>query len=247
MKKINIVLLTGLMLMLIFILSACNGVIPDPDPDPDPNPDNQRVVLVEAYTVQGCSGCVKIGPILEQLAQEYSREEMVLVQLDPWSDYSFSKTLQRLKWYGLPTKVPQVTFNGLNGNLLGASSYSVIKSKIEVQRKAPLLVNLEATRTATPDGIEINGTVKNIGNKTLTDLVVNGMTFTDREKPGFHYSVTNIFDDEKVVISSLVPGGEKNFTINIGKTSWTSDHDGVIFVQAVADSKKNILQSVFLN
>ena len=54
-KKINIVLLTGLMLMLIFILSACNGVIPDPDPDPDPNPDNQRVVLVEAYTVQGCS------------------------------------------------------------------------------------------------------------------------------------------------------------------------------------------------
>lgn len=246
-KKINIILLIGL--ILIFILSGCNGIIPDPDPEPEPEPepDNQKVVLVEAYTIKECSGCVKIGPILEQLAQEYSREEMVLVQVDPWSDYSFPKTLQRLKWYGLPTKVPQVTFDGLNGNILGSSSYASIKSRIEAQRKTIPVIHLGAIKTSAGSGTEIKGKVKNISNKTLTNLVVNGMTFIDRGKTGFRYSVTDIFEDEKVVISSLVPGEEKNFNISVGGASWTSNHDGVIFVQAVADSKKTILQSLFLD
>ncbi len=72
------------------------------------------------------------------------------------------------------------------------------------------------------------------------------MVFRNRGMTGFRYSVTDIFDDEKVSISKLSPGEEKNFTIDIPGLNWTAKDDGVVFVQGSA-GKKVIYQSLFLN
>ncbi len=94
----------------------------------------------------------------------------------------------------------------------------------------------------------ITGKVKNIGSSELTDLVVNGMVFKNWNEQGFRYSVTDIFEDEKVVISSLAAGEEVDFTITVEGLNWDGENlDGVIFVQSVNHLKKVIRQSVFLD
>ena len=81
----------------------------------------------------------------------------------------------------------------------------------------------------------------------MINLMINGMTFIDRGRTGFHYSVTDIFDDEKVSINRLAPGEEKEFTLTISGLKWTTKHDGVIFVQETTGGKKTIHQSLFLD
>lgn len=246
MKKIIIILIIGI--LVIFTMTGCDGIIPgEGEGEGEGEPEPKVTVLVEAYVALGCPHCAKVEPILENLAMEYSRDEMILVELDPWTDYFTSETYQRYQWYGLTGGVPQILFNGLNNNIQGVSTYSVIKNRIEAQLATTPTIKLEASRTASISGTVITGKVKNISNETLTYLVVNGMVFKNRGMTGFRYSVTDIFEEEKVVISSLAPGEEKSFTMTIEGLNWTAQNDGVIFVQSSAHPKKLIRQSVFLD
>ena len=240
MKKITaLVLIIG---VAIFVMHGCNGIEPPP---PDEDPELQQTVFVEYYMFEGCQHCANIKPILEQLVDEYSREEMILVELDI---VSFTENRQRFDWYALtPPGVPKIMFNGLIDSIVGLSTYPIIKSKIEAQLAMKPVVELQASRTFVDDSNIFSGTVKNIGSDTLTNLVVNGMAFMDRGKTGFHYSVTDIFEDEKETINSLSPGQEVDFSITVEGLDWDGDNlNGVIFVQAVEHAQKAIKQSVFL-
>ena len=109
------------------------------------------------------------------------------------------------------------------------------------------VIKLQTSRTSNGNSNIFTGTVKNIGSSTLSNLVVNGMAFMDRDKTGFHYSVVDIFEDEKETISSLAPGQEREFTITVEGLDWEGENlDGVIFVQSVDHEKKIVRQSVFL-
>lgn len=211
----------------------------------------KTTVLVEAYIADGCSGCKKIEPILENLAKEYGRDEMILVELVPFSSggpYHLREAGQRYTLYGLKGGVPQILFNGLNDNILGATSYSVIRNRIEAQLAVPPAIVLQASRVQDSLGTVIIGKIKNISNSTLTNLVINGMIIEDKGRTGFRYNVTDIFDDEKVFINSLVPGEEQSFTMTIVGLNWdVKKINGVIFVQSWGDLKKTIRQSFFLD
>lgn len=235
-------------------MTGCDGggIIPDNGNNGnngggDEPEDVNATVLVEAYITADCTGCQKIHPIIEELALEYSRDKMILVELAPGGSYGIEEAKQRLEWYGLAFLVPQITFNGLNNNILGLTSKTIIKKRIEAQLVKTPAIKLEATRTYNGTGTVIQGKVKNISGTLLTNLVVNGMVLIDRGRTGFHYSVTDIFDDEKVSISRLAPGEEKDFTINIPGLNWTAKNDGVVFVQETTSGKKTIHQSLFLN
>ena len=248
MKKI--VILLTISLLIVFAMTGCDGggIIPDNGNSNggDEPEDVNATVLVEAFIAMGCSACQKVEPILEQLALEYGKNRMVLVEITPWGEYYTKETEQRYKWYGLSGGVPQITFNGLGGHISGASTYQAIKSLIDTQLAKTPTIKLEASRSVNSNGTIIQGKVKNISDTLLTNLVVNGMVFIDRGRTGFHYSVTDIFDDEKVFISKLSPGEEKDFTINISGMNWTAKNDGVVFVQGTT-GKKIIHQSLFLN
>jgi thiol-disulfide isomerase/thioredoxin len=244
-KKIIVLLVIGF--LVIFIMTGCDSIIPG-EGEGEPESD-KVVVLVEAYVASGCLHCQKVEPILEQLAGEYNRDEMILVEVIPWGDYyDIPEAYQRYQWYGLTGGVPQITFNGLNGNIFGESTYSTIKNRIESQLSAEPTIELQAFRTTDSTGTVISGKVKNISSTDLNNLVVNGMTFKDMGTMGFHYAVTDIFEKEKVNISLLTPGQEVNFTITIEGLNWDGlNLDGVIFVQSVNHPKKVIRQSVFID
>lgn len=245
MKKINILLIIGL--LIIFVLTGCNGFIPG-EGEGEGEPEQETAVLVEAFVAVGCSACSKVEPILEQLANEYSRDKMILVELVPWgSMYNLNKAYQRLNWYGLQSKVPQITFNGLNNNILGLTDYATIKRNIEKQLSVSPTIKLEANRTATSTGTVIHGKVTNVSQNNLTNLVVNGMLISDMGQTGFHYVATEIFEDEKEIIGTLSAGETKDFTITLTGTTWGSKNDGVIFVQSFSDAKKTIRQSLFID
>jgi hypothetical protein len=104
-------------------------------------------------------------------------------------------------------------------------------------------VSIQASRSE--DGLTsiISGTIKNISDTTLSDLVINGMAFKSREK--FDYAVVDIFEDEKVSVASLAAGESKAFTLTLEDINWDGFNlDGVIFVQSTGD--KTIRQSLFI-
>ena len=248
MKKIIILIIIGF--LAVFVMTGCDSVIPaegEGEGEGEGEP-TQPTVLMEVFKVVDCSQCAKIQQIIENLAIEYSRDEMILVELVPWgSNYVIPEVYQRYQWYGLSGGVPQTTFNGLNNNIYGATTYSVIKSGIEAQLAKTPAIELNATRVNNNSSTVITGTVKNISSNTLTNLVVNGMIIKDMGQTGFHHTVTDIFEDEKIVISSMAPDEEKSFSITITNSQWTSQNDGVIFVQSTSDPKKTIKQSIFLD
>jgi len=249
-KKIYILSLIGL--LFIFAVTGCNGVKPpngtegEGEGEGEPEPV-KATVLVEAFIAMGCSACQRVEPILEQMAVQYGKDRMILVEIAPWGDYHTVETEQRYsKWYGLTGGVPQMAFNGLSGHLIGAADYQTIKNKIDAQLAATPTIKLEATKTTSSTGTIIQGKIRNVSNSSFSGLVVNGMVFRNRGMTGFRYSVTDIFDDEKISISTISPDEEKDFAIEIPGLNWTAKDDGVIFVQETS-GKKIVYQSLFID
>lgn len=251
MKKWIVLLM--MLSLAIFAITGCDGVVPsEGEGEGEGEEEVKQVVLIELYIQDGCPACTVVEPILEQMtAQEYSKEEMILVELVPWGLYSIPEVKDRYEWY-LPRKEDRVTpntlYNGLQDRIYGSTNEGNIKTKLNALLTLTPVIRLEASRMADSEGTVITGKVKNIGSSELTDLVVNGMVFKDRNKQGFRYSVTDIFEDEKVIISSLSAGEEVDFTITVEGLNWDGENlDGVIFVQSVNHLKKVIRQSVFLD
>jgi len=248
MKKLIVIFL--ILCSVIFVITGCNGIVPgESEGEGEGEDEILQTILVELYIAEGCPACAVVEPIFEQLADEYSREEMILVEVAPWGNYHTTEIRQRFDWYALtPAGVPQMMFNGLNDYHVGKLDESTIRNKIETHLSMEAVVELQASRISEGTSTVFNGLVKNIGSKTLINLVVNGMAFMDREKTGFHYSVLDIFEDEKETISSLAPGQEREFTITVDGLDWEGENlNGVIFVQSVDHEKKIVRQSVFVD
>jgi filamentous hemagglutinin family protein len=245
MKKIFVLFMV--VLLGIFLFIGCDGTtIPNEgEGEGEGESEVQQVVLVEAIVAKGCSYCSVVEPYLEQLADEYTRDEMILVELIPWNMYSIPEAYQRYQWYSFSTGTPQIMFNGLTSALLGSQTYSAIKLRIEGQLNLTPKISIQANRTSSGDSSIISGTIKNIGETTLSNIEINGMTF--RSRGDFPYAVTDIFEDEKIEISSLAAGESKAFTMTLEDINWDDQKlDGVIFVQETT-GKKIIRQSLFID
>jgi len=247
MKKLIVLLLV--ISLVIFAITGCDSITPPPNGEEgegEGEEEVKQVVLVEAFVAEGCPSCAKVEPYLEQLANEYGRDEMILVELIPWNLYAIPEAYQRYEWYSYSTAgTPQIMFNGLTNPLVGSQSYSTIKSRIEAQLNATPKVSIQATRTEIGETSTISGTIKNISDTALSNLVINGMAF--KERGDFPYAVTNIFEEEKIEVSSLTAGESKDFTITLENINWDGQRlDGVIFVQETT-GKKTVYQSLFID
>ena len=240
MKKLLVLLLV--VLLAIFAFTGCDGIVPgEGEGEGEGEPETvKQVVLVEAFVAADCGNCSVVNPHLDQLAEEYGRDEMILVELIPWGLYAIPEAKQRRAWYSVDKELINILFNG--GKLLwGNPNYTTIKSRIDVQLALTPKVSIQASRTE--DGLTsiISGTIKNISDTTLSDLVINGMAFGKRGK--FDYAVVDIFEDEELV--SLAAGESKAFTLTLEDINWDGFNlDGVIFVQSSGD--KTIRQSLFI-
>jgi thiol-disulfide isomerase/thioredoxin len=245
MKKWIVLLL--ILFLAIFAITGCDGVgVPtEGEGEGEGEEEVQQVVLVEAYVAEGCESCKVVEPHLEQLAEEYGRDEMILVEVIPWYGNATPNGKERYQWYSLSGGTPQILFNGLVNPITGTSNYSTIKNRITAQLGATPKISIEASREASGENTVINGSIKNISDSEMTNLVINGMTF--KSKGDFPYAVTNIFEDQKVDVPSLAAGESKSFTITLDGINWDGEgKDGVVFVQETT-GKKIIRQSLFIN
>ena len=124
---------------------------------------------------------------------------------------------------------------------------ATLKAKIdaELARGAKLIIT--AKRTSTPTTTTITGTVTNISTTTLTGLVINGMTLKDHGETGFHYSILDIFNEDKISLNSLAPDATFNISFTISNINWVANKiHGVIFVQDPESEDKEVLQALYI-
>lgn len=209
--------------------------------------------MIELYMGIGCHYCEDVEPILEQLVEEYSYDQMILVEeAVSWSEYTTPEISGRYEWY-FPVLsdrgIPNILFNGVNENWIhGYANYQTIKSKIdaELAKGAKILITVDS-RNSDTNTTTISGTIENVSSSTLNNLEINGMIFIERKEEELKYSVTDIFDEQKVEITFLAPEKSLDFLFTLEGINWEGDNvHGVIFVQAPESSTKEILQAAYV-
>ncbi|MBU4348720.1 carboxypeptidase-like regulatory domain-containing protein [bacterium] len=215
--------------------------------------ENQRVVMVELYMGIGCHNCELVEPILEQLVVEYGYDQMVLVEeAVNWSEYTTPEISERYDWYFPPGSadrgIPNILFNGLNENWIhGYANYQTIKSKIDAEIAKGTRISINTSRSSNTSSTTISGTIENISDSTLSNLEINGMVFKERQTVNLKYSVFDIFEEQKVEITSLAPEEILNFSFTLEGVNWDSENlHGAIFVQAPDSPTKEILQAAYV-
>jgi len=210
-----------------------------------------RVVMVELFSQSGCASCEVVEPILEQLADEYERSEVILVEERAYGIYSSDEIRDRYEWY-LPSNsarsTPNILLDGLNQKIHGDSSYATIKGKIVLELGKDTKISISATRSSDSNTTTISGTIKNISSSTLDNLVINGMVFQDKGETGLKYLLKDILEEQKEAVATLEPGSTHNFSFTVEDTNWdVNGLHGVIFVQDTNSSTKEILQAFYVD
>jgi len=249
-KLLQILLIIGLAT---YLFVGCTPPVPtEGEGEGEGEEEVSRVVMVELFSQDGCGGCAIVEPVLEQLAEEeYDRSEVILLEERAYGPYSLNEIRDRHSWY-LPNSsdrgTPNILFNGFDTtHIHGASTYAVIKGKINLELGKDAKISISATRSSDSTTTTISGTIKNIGSSTLDNLAINGMAFKNRGEVGLKYSVLDIFAEQKVSIDTFEPGDIKNFSFTLENINWEGNNiHGVIFVQDENSLKKEILQAFYI-
>ena len=247
MKKLLLILLLIGSIICLFI--GCNAVTPAPPNGGggDEGETVDRVVLVEFFTV-GCPNSTIAEPIIEGLAEEYDRAEMILVEQRPWGTPITPEANDRYEWY-LPNPVdrsaPNTFYNGSNQRVWHGSAYYIFKSPIVNELAKDSEISITVTRSENNGTTTLTGKIKNISSATIDNLVINGMTFRDYFESGQRYLVKDIFKGVEEVGESLEAGVEQSFTFTLEDVQWEiNDLHGVVFVQS--SSTKEVFQASYV-
>ena len=249
MKKLLLILLIIGLTAYLFV--GCTPTVPtEGEGEGEGEEEVSRVVMVELFSQDGCASCAKVEPILEQLADEYERSEVVLLEERAYGPYSLDEIRDRYNWY-LPSSsdrgTPNILFNGLYYKIHGDSTYAAIKSKIVLALGKDAKIKITTVRNSDSSTTTITGTIENISSTSLDDLAINGMAFKNRGEVGLKYSVLDIFAEQKVSIATFEPGAIQNFSFTLENINWEGNNiHGAIFVQDENSLKKEILQAFYI-
>ena len=251
MKKFLLVLL--MIGLVVCLLAGCSGVTPPPGEEEDEEEDEgegeeevSRVVLVELFTSH-CPFCKIVEPLLEEVAEEYERTEMVLVEIGTWGDAITVGGNDRYKWY-LPDSIqrttPNTLLNGSNQRIWKVASKDSFKSLINIELAKEAIISIEVSKTENSGSVTLSGSIKNISTSSLDNLVINGMIFKDNSITGEKYMVSKIIKDTTEDGITLASEAEQSFEFVLEELSWAYNVNGVIFVQD--SSTKEILQAIYV-
>ena len=230
-----------------YLFIGCNAITPPVGEGEGEGEMVGRVVLVEFFTV-GCPNSIIAEPIIEGLAEEYDRTEMILVEERPWGTSITPGANDRYKWY-LPNSydrsTPNTFYNGSNQRVWHGSAYYIFKSPIVNELAKDSKISIVVTRNENNGTTTLTGKIKNISNSTLDNLVINGMTFRDYGESGQRYLVKDIFKGVEEVGDSLEASAEQSFTFTLEDVQWEINQlHGVIFVQS--SSTKEVFQALYV-
>lgn len=244
MKKMLLVLLMISLFVFLFVSCGTSPTIPAEGEGEDETVD--RVVMVELFTSH-CPYCLIVEPILEEIAEEYERTEMILVEIGPWGNTITFGGNDRYKWY-LPDvyqrTTPNTFFNGSNQRIWKVEPKYLFKSKIVAELAKDANISINVSKTENSGSTTLSGSIKNISTSSLNNLVINGMIFKDNGVIGEKYMVSKIIKDTEEVGVTLVAGAEQSFEFTLEELGWIFNVHGVIFVQD--SSTKEILQAKYV-
>ena len=248
------------LIIFLFTLSGNNNLTPRVFAQNTDSPKNvPRTVLVELFVQEGCLTCPTAEFCLEDLAWEYGTSKFILVQEHLWGDgYDTPETNTRYNWYVGDGKkgTPDVFINGLTKRLQGlycdcmGGNYECYKEAIDRELTRLSLLEISSSKTIINSDYIIEGTVKNISDIPLKDLVVCGMVSKEGDESGLYNYIQDIFPFQNIPL--LLPGITFSFKF-VTETSLApeSEIDGeeeilhlVIFVQNTIT--KEILQSLYI-
>ena len=247
MKKIFLILLA--IVSVVFLFVSCTPTTPTEEEGEGEGEGEteivSRVVMVELFTSH-CPNCIIVEPILEEIADEYERTEMILVEVGTWGSTITVGGNDRYTWY-LPDifqrTTPNTFFNGGNRIWKVASKY-LFKSKIVAELAKDANISINVNKTENSGNTTLSGNIKNISTSSLDNLVINGMIFKDNNITGEKYMVSKIIKDTTEIGVTLASGAEQSFEFILEGLSWLSSVQGVIFVQD--SSTKEILQAKYV-
>jgi len=244
MKKLLLILL--IVSLTVFIFASCTSTVPTEGEGEGETETVDRVVMVELFTSH-CPLSIIVEPILEELAEEYERTEMILVEVGTWGTAITVGGNDRYKWY-LPDiyqrTTPNTFFNGSNQRVWKIATKYLFKSKIVAELAKDAKISIEVSKTENSGSVTLSGSIKNISTTTLNNLVINGMIFKDNGITGEKYMVNKIIKDTTEIGSTLASGAEQSFEFILEEFGWVSNVHGVIFVQD--SSTKEILQAKYV-
>jgi len=247
MRKFLLVLV--IMGLIVCLLVGCNVTTPsegEGEGEGEGEEEIARVVLVELFTSH-CPNCKIVEPILEEVAEEYERTEMILVEIGTWGDAITVGGNDRYKWY-LPDSIqrttPNTLFNGSNQRIWKVASKDSFKNKINIELAKEAKISINISKTENSGSTTLSGSIKNISSSALNNLVINGMIFKDNNIVGEKYMVSKIIKDTTEVGNTLASGAEQSFEFVLEGLSWSFNMNGVIFVQD--SSNKEILQAIYV-
>jgi len=248
MKKLLLILL--MISLAIFIFVGCTPTAPPTEGEGEGEGEEEtvdRVVMVELFTSH-CPNCIIVEPILEEIADEYERTEMILVEVGTWGNAITVGGNDRYTWY-LPDvfqrTTPNTLFNGSNQRIWKIASKYLFKSKVVAELAKDANISIEVSKTENSGSTTLSGSIKNISSSTLNNLVINGMILKDNNITGEKYMVSKIIKDTTETGVTLATGAEQSFEFVLEELSWATNMSGVIFVQD--SSTKEILQAKYVD
>jgi len=215
MKKLLLVLL--MISLAVFVFSSCTPTTPtEGEGEGEGEAEEEtvdRVVMVELFTSH-CPNCIIVEPILEEIAEEYERTEMILAEVGTWGNAITAGGNDRYIWY-LPDifqrTTPNTFFNGSNQRIWKVASKYLFKSKIVAELAKDAKISIQVSKKENSGSTTLSGSIKNISTSSLNNLVINGMIFKDNGITGEKYMVSKIIKDTTEIGITLTAGAEQSF------------------------------------
>jgi thiol-disulfide isomerase/thioredoxin len=208
-----------------------------------------RTVLIEEFTNTSCIPCAEASPILDGLAEEFGRENLVAIKYHPWwpgatDPFYLHNTVDnrtRTEYYFI-TQIPDVIVDGTNGP--PSLDSIAIRNDIEARLSQPSSMTVEAEYEVTGSQYTVRATVVAVDDPGYSDLAIHFAVV----ESGIHIDpppgINGETDFEHILRKMLPDGNGEPFTISVDDTleferqvmidaAWVTDNiETVVFVQS---------------
>jgi len=227
----------------------------------------RRVVMWELFEGPACARCKAIHSDIVGLRQEYSLDELVILEEYGWdtslyTGWGIKDVRDRYKSYidyvgSDKSGFPAAFFNGINKFVYyGGAGYSNYKSAINAELAKPTKIAISASYSVTGKIVNISGNIFNISSGTLNNLVVEAMVYensvySEYRKYNVEHVVRDIitYEESGDTITSFSPGDSYQFSLTSSSLSNVKDMSNihvVVYVQAPNSPNMEILQALYV-
>jgi len=228
---------------------------------------SKRVVMWELFIGPACSRCDGLSSDIARLRQEYGYDELVLLEEYGWDSSNYTgwgvndvvdRYYDYLDYVGDDKSgFPAAYFNGANQFVYwGDGGYANYKAAIEAELAKPMQIAVSASYEATGYMVNITGSVFNVSDNTLNNIVVEAMiyensVYSERWKKYVDHVVRDIitYEESGETIASFAPGESHEFSLTSSSLSNVHNMSNihvVVYVQAPNSSTKEILQAFYV-